>query len=64
MVAAYLIGTWIEADWFRGLRDVRPCVRADDTRCVVTWSSYAQGRNATLQRINVGKPSTVRRTCA
>ena len=66
MVAAYLIGTWIEADWFHNLRDVRPCVRADDTRCVVTWSSYAQGRNATLQRINLGKqskytPETLRR---
>jgi len=66
MVAAYLIGTWIEADWFRHLRDVRACTRADDTGCVVTWSTYAQGRNATLQRINLGRqshytPETLRR---
>lgn len=57
MVAAYLIGTWIEADWFRHLRTVRACTRADDTGCVVTWSSYAQGRNATLQRMNIGRQS-------
>ena len=50
MVAAYLIGHWIEADWFRGRRDVRACHRADDLRCVVTWSTFAQGRDGAAQR--------------
>ena len=36
-------------------------------RCVVTWSTYgAQGRNASLQRVNIGRqsnytPETIRR---
>lgn len=57
MVAAYLIGTWIERSWFDGLRDVRACQAAADTGCVVTWSTYAQGRNASLQRVNIGRQS-------
>jgi hypothetical protein len=66
MVAAYLIGTWIEADWFRHLRDVTPCRSATDTGCVVTWSTYAQGRNASVQRVTIGKqskyaPETIKR---
>ena len=57
MIAAYLIGTWIERDWFRALRTTRPCARADDTGCVIAWSTYAQGRNATAQRILVARQS-------
>lgn len=57
MVAAYLIGHWIEADWFRGKRDVRPCGRADDLHCVVTWSTFAQGRDGPAQRRFVAQQS-------
>lgn len=57
MIAAYLIGAWIERDWFRALRTTHPCERADDTGCVVTWSTYAQGRNATNQRLYVARQS-------
>ena len=70
MIAAYLIGTWIETEWFDTLRDVKPCQRADDTGCVITYSSFAEGRNATLQRLTLGRssnytPETIRRpyTC-
>ncbi|UVO51255.1 DUF3089 domain-containing protein [Sphingomonas sp. SUN019] len=56
MVAAYLIGHWIEADWFRG-HSVTPCRRADDTGCVVTWSTFAQGRDGPAQRRFVAKQS-------
>ncbi|MGH6615590.1 DUF3089 domain-containing protein [Sphingomonas sp.] len=57
LIAAYLIGTWIEKNWFTRLRDVRACTQAYDTGCVVTWSTYAQGRNASLQRVNIGRQS-------
>ena len=57
MIAAYLIGAWIERDWFRALRTTRPCQRADDTGCVVAWSSYAEGHNATRQRVFVAEQS-------
>jgi len=57
MIAAYLIGAWIERDWFRTLRTTRPCQRADDTGCVVAWSSYAEGHNATRQRVFVAEQS-------
>jgi hypothetical protein len=66
MVAAYLVGTWIERSWFDGLRDIKPCTAATDTRCVVTYSSFEEGRKATFQRITLGrssnyKPETIRR---
>jgi hypothetical protein len=66
MVAAYLVGHWIEADWYKGLKDVRPCLRADDTGCVLTWSTFAQGRDGSAQRKTLGttskyKPETIRR---
>lgn len=57
MVAAYLIGHWIERAWFDQLRTIRACMRADDTGCVVTWSSYAEGRKASIQRVNLAKQS-------
>jgi hypothetical protein len=66
MVAAYLIGHWIERAWFDGLRDIKPCTTATDTRCVVTYSSFEEGRKATFQRITLGRssnytPETIRR---
>jgi hypothetical protein len=66
MVAAYLVGTWIERSWFDGLRDIKPCTTATDTGCVVTYSSFEEGRKATFQRITLGrtsnyKPETIRR---
>ncbi|MDO7843944.1 DUF3089 domain-containing protein [Sphingomonas immobilis] len=57
MVAAYLLGNWLESDWFAKLRDVHPCTRAGDTGCVVGWSTYGEGRNAALQRVFVGRQS-------
>lgn len=70
MVAAYLPGHWIEADWFRALRTTRACTAATDTGCVVTWSSFEEGRRAGVQRVQLGlqsryRPETIRRpyTC-
>jgi hypothetical protein len=60
MVAAYLVGTWIERAWFDGLRDVKPCTGATDTGCVLSWSSFAEGRNAPAQRITLGRSSGYR----
>ena len=70
LVAAYLIGHWIEAEWYDGLRDIKPCQAANDIRCVISYSSFGEGRNATFQRIALGKssnytPETIKRpyTC-
>ncbi|VVS96729.1 conserved exported hypothetical protein [Sphingomonas sp. EC-HK361] len=57
MVAAYLIGHWIEADWFRRLGGITPCQRGDDTGCVVTFSTFAQGRDGAAQRRFVAEQS-------
>lgn len=57
MVAAYLIGHWIEADWYQGLRDIKPCQAANDIRCVISYSSFGEGRNAAFQRLTLGKSS-------
>lgn len=69
MVAAYLIGHWIELDWFKQLRDVRTCTGATDTGCVVTWSTFEAGRNAGSQRRLLGRqsgyqPETIKRPYA
>lgn len=66
MVAAYLVGHWVEADWFKRSKDVRPCMAANDTGCVLTWSTYAQGRDGSAQRRTLGMsskytPETMRR---
>lgn len=66
MVAAYLVGHWIEADWYKGLKDVRPCQAAYDTGCVLTWSTFVQGRDGSAQRKTLGttskyRPETIRR---
>lgn len=70
MVAAYLPGHWIESAWFAGLRTTRACTRASDTGCVVTWSTFEEGRKAGVQRVQLGvqsryRPETIRRpyTC-
>lgn len=57
LVAAYLPGHWIESDWFKTLRDVKACERADDLGCVATWSTFEEGRNATSQRLLLGRTS-------
>lgn len=56
MVTAYLIGHWIEADWFRG-KSTTPCRAATDLGCVVTWSTFAQGRDGSAQRRFVARQS-------
>lgn len=66
MVAAYLVGHWIEADWFKTLRTTRACTRAYDTGCVLTWSTYAERRDGSAQRRTIGaqsryKPEQIRR---
>lgn len=70
MVAAYLIGHWIESAWFASLRTTRACTAASDTGCVVTWSTFEEGRKAGVQRVQLGlqsryRPEQVRRpyTC-
>lgn len=55
LVAAYMPGTWIEAEWFATLKTIKPCSRADDTGCVLTWSAYKEGRDATQARIRFGR---------
>lgn len=60
MVAAYLPGHWIEADWFARLRTTRACATATDTGCVATWSTFEEGRKAGAQRIQLGRQSRYR----
>jgi hypothetical protein len=55
MVAAYVVGTWLDADWFARLKTVRPCQTATDTGCVLTWSTLAQGSDAQTQREGFAK---------
>ncbi len=46
MVAAYPIGSvmiaWSEA-YFAGMQDVKPCLSATQTGCVVHWDTWAEG---------------------
>ena len=35
-VAGYVVGNWIEKNWFARLRTIKPCDRADDTGCILT----------------------------
>jgi len=57
MVAAYLIGHWIEAEWFDRLKSLRACTGATDTGCAITYSTFAEGRNATSQRQTLARTS-------
>lgn len=54
-VAGYLLGHWIPQKWFARLKQVRACTGARDVRCVVTWSTYAEGRDVSLQRNNIAR---------
>lgn len=50
-VAAYIVGNWVKQDWFdKDLKTIKPCQRADDTECVLTWSSMLEGENAQTMR--------------
>ncbi len=57
LVAAYLLGHWMEAEWFDRPGALRACTAAYDTGCVITWSSFAEGRNATAQRLTLARTS-------
>ena len=57
MVAAYLVGTWIPQSWFAGLKDVAPCTGPAQIGCVATWSSYAEGRDASQARARFARTS-------
>src|SRR5262249_31599025 len=57
MVAAYVIGTWIDADWFAKLKTVKPCETVTDTGCVVTWSSLLDGADGQMQRASFAERS-------
>ncbi len=59
MVAAYIIGNWIDSDWFAKLKTIKPCERADDTGCVVTWSTLAEDSDAKMIRRDFAKRSGV-----
>jgi len=54
-VAAYTIGAWIPESWFSRMKDIKPCERGDDTGCVVTWSTLAEGADARAQRRGYGR---------
>lgn len=49
-VAAYIVGNWIDEGYFRSLKDIKPCERADATGCVLTWSTLAEDADAQKQR--------------
>lgn len=57
MIAAYLIGHWIEQSWFDSRRDIKPCASRSDLGCVVTYSVFEEGRDATRQRLLLGRTS-------
>jgi hypothetical protein len=45
-VAAYIIGYGIPADWFtRNLKTIGVCKAANDTGCVLNWSTFGEGGN-------------------
>ena len=49
-VAAYIVGNWIPERWFAKQKTIRPCERATDTGCVLTWSTLGTDANADKQR--------------
>jgi len=57
LVAAYDVGTWMDEDWFKARKTLKPCERADDTGCVLTWSSVLEGADAQKQREAFAKRS-------
>jgi Protein of unknown function (DUF3089) len=50
LVAAYVVGNWIDDDWFKARKTLKPCERANDTGCVLTWSSVLEGSDAAKLR--------------
>ena len=60
MVAGYLIGHWVEQPWFDARRDVRPCTAAAQTGCIVTYSSFVEGRDGAGQRRTLARTSRYR----
>jgi hypothetical protein len=56
-VAAYIAGTWIPESRFARLKTIKPCERADDTGCVLTWSTLADGSDAQAQRVAFARRS-------
>jgi hypothetical protein len=66
MIAAYLVGHWMEQSWFDARRDIKPCAARADLGCVVTYSTFEEGRDAAKQRLLLGRtsnyqPETLRR---
>lgn len=59
LVAAYIIGNWIDRDWFDHLKTIKPCEHADDVGCVVTWSTLADGADGQAQREAFAKRSDI-----
>ena len=57
MVAAYIVGNWIEQGWFAKLRTIQPCERANDTGCVLSWNTIAEGADAQKQRVDFARRS-------
>jgi Protein of unknown function (DUF3089) len=49
-VGAYVVGTWLPQSWFDKMHDVKPCERANDIRCVVTWSTLLEGSDGQQAR--------------
>jgi len=58
-VAAYIIGNWIDRDWFAHLNTIKPCEKADDIGCVVTWSTLADDADGPAMREAFAKRSGI-----
>lgn len=58
-VAGYIIGNWIDRDWIAQLKSIKPCERADDTGCIVTWSTLAENADARKMREEFAKRSGI-----
>lgn len=56
-VAGYAVGNWIEESWFARLKTIKPCERADDTGCILTWNTLAEGSDAQAQRVDFARRS-------
>lgn len=58
MVAAYIVGSWIDQNWFdEDLKTVKPCEATTDTGCVITWSTMLEGSDLQKQRDSFAKRS-------
>ncbi len=49
-VVAYIVGNWLDENWFASLKTVKICQSAGQTGCIVTWSSLAEDADAQEQR--------------